>query len=63
MLENDLTFACPYCHQTLSVRLDVTGGRRQSLVYDSEICCRPILLQFELKGDEVVNFTAEPEDK
>ena len=63
MLENDHTFLCPYCRQTLSVRLDITGGNRQSLVYDCEICCRPILLQFELEGDEVVNFSAEPEDK
>lgn len=63
MLENDFTFSCPYCDQTLSVRLDVTGGQKQSFVYDCEICCRPVLLRFELEGEEVVNFTAEPENK
>jgi len=63
MLENDHSFTCPYCGVGLSVRLDVTGGRKQAMVYDCETCCRPIALSFEFAGDEVVNFTAEPEDK
>lgn len=62
MLEQDHSFTCPYCGVTLSVRLDVTGGRKQAFVYDCETCCRPIALEFELKGDEVVSFSAEPEN-
>ena len=63
MLERDYSFPCPYCGVTLSVPLDVTGGSKQAFVYDCEVCCRPIQLRFEFKGDEVVNFSAEPENK
>lgn len=63
MLERDYAFICPYCGVTLSVRLDVTGGRKQALVYDCETCCRPIALEFEFDGDEIVSFTAERENK
>ena len=62
MLENDYLFTCPYCGVTLSVRLDVTGGRKQAMAYDCETCCRPIALAFEFEGEEVISFTAEPEN-
>lgn len=63
MLERDYSFNCPYCGVALSVRLDVTGGQRQALVYDCETCCRPIALEFEFEGDEVISFKAEAENK
>lgn len=63
MLERDYSFTCPYCRETLSIRLDVTGGRKQAFVYDCEVCCRPIALEFEFAGDKIVNFTAEPENQ
>ncbi|KKT00950.1 MAG: hypothetical protein UV78_C0072G0004 [Parcubacteria group bacterium GW2011_GWA2_43_17] len=61
MLEQDYSFPCPYCGETLSIPLDVTGGRRQAFVYDCEICCRPIAVEVEFKGNEVVSFSAEVE--
>ncbi len=62
MIENDYEFSCPYCGEKLSIRIDITGGERQSFVYDCEVCCRPIQIQFEVEADEVLNFSAEPAD-
>ena len=62
MLEQDYSFPCPYCGVTLSVRLDVTGGRKQALVYDCEICCRPIQIQVEFEGENIASFSANLAD-
>ena len=62
MVENEHEFSCPYCGETLSIRIDMTGGDRQTFIYDCEVCCQPIQIQFELKENEVSNFTAEPSD-
>ena len=35
---------CPHCAEAFSVSLDQTDGREQDLVYDCEICCRPIVI-------------------
>lgn len=32
---------CPYCGETFSVTLDLSGGN-QSFIEDCEVCCRPI---------------------
>jgi len=63
MIEQEYSFLCPYCGVTLSIPLDVTGGMKQAFVYDCETCCRPIQIQFEIKGGEVTGFSAEPENK
>ena len=62
MVENEHKFSCPYCGETLSLRIDMTGGERQTFIYDCEVCCQPIQIQFELKENEVSNFTSEPSD-
>ncbi|PIQ86689.1 MAG: CPXCG motif-containing cysteine-rich protein [Candidatus Omnitrophica bacterium CG11_big_fil_rev_8_21_14_0_20_45_26] len=58
MIEPDYVFTCPYCSTGMSVRLDVSGGKRQSFIYDCETCCSPIEIQVEFNGAEVVSFTA-----
>jgi transcription elongation factor Elf1 len=60
MIEDDYFFSCPYCGQDLSVRLDVSGGSRQSFIQDCEVCCSPIQIEIGLKGEEVVSFSAVP---
>ncbi len=62
MIENDFEFTCPHCGEELSIRLDVTAGERQSFIYDCEVCCRPIQIQFEVADNEVLNFSAEATD-
>ena len=62
MIEQDYPFECPYCGVELSVRLDLSGGRRQQFVQDCETCCKPIHIQVEFEGEEVLSFSAEAGD-
>ena len=60
-VEEDCFISCPYCLESIKVRIDLTGGQNQSLTYDCEVCCRPIALQFEIHEDGIVNVITERE--
>ena len=60
-LEEDYSFECPYCNESLSIKIDHTGGRRQSFTYDCEVCCQPIAIQIVLDEEGVTSFSAERE--
>jgi transcription elongation factor Elf1 len=62
MVEQDYDFACPYCEAENSVRLDATGGSKQSFIQDCTVCCKPTQISVQFKNDELVNFTAEGQD-
>ncbi len=62
MVEQDCDFECPYCGGENSVRLDVTGGRKQSFVQDCTVCCQPIQISAEFEDDEITHFSAERQD-
>ena len=40
---------CPYCGETLTVRLDLSAGS-QSYVEDCQVCCQP--MQMSVRADE-----------
>ena len=61
MLEDDYSFNCPHCFETISIRIDITGGKRQRFTYDCEVCCRPIVIKLEIEDGEVSSFSAEGE--
>jgi hypothetical protein len=60
-LEEDAAYTCPACFETSYLAIDPSGGRRQRLVEDCPVCCRPIEFEagFDAEGDPVV-FAAEP---
>lgn len=58
MLEEDYAFECPYCWQTIRMRLDLTGGDQQ-YVQDCERCCNPMEISFRVRDGEVEDFQAE----
>ncbi len=60
-VEDEYTFACPYCFTEISMTVDYTGGRRQVFTTDCEVCCRPIAIRLEVGSDEVTSFSAEQE--
>ena len=62
MIDNSVEFSCPSCGEMLSIPLDITGGERQEFIYDCEVCCKPIQIQFEVEDGEIINFTAESSD-
>ena len=61
MLESSQSFPCPNCGEELTIRIDLTAGKKQRFVYDCEVCCSPIVCRVEIEGGEVVNFSAEKE--
>ncbi len=60
-VEEDYSINCPYCLENIKIRIDLTGGQNQFLIYDCEVCCRPITLQVEIDDDGVINTITERE--
>ena len=63
MIEEDYPFSCPYCGEELSVRLDASGGRKQSFIQDCEVCCKPIQITVKFENGEVSDFSAQASDE
>lgn len=60
-VEDEYSFACPYCAAEISMAVDYTGGRHQSFAYDCEVCCQPIAIRLEVGAGGVTAFSAERE--
>ncbi len=60
-VEEDCFINCPYCLESIEIRIDLTGGQSQLLTYDCEVCCRPITLQCEIHSDGIINIVTERE--
>ena len=63
MPESELEFDCPYCGETNSLRLDLTGGKRQVFVTDCGVCCRPIKVTAEIGAEDEVTLDVKQEDE
>ncbi len=59
--EEEYAFECPHCFETISIRIDHSGGSHQQFTYDCEVCCRPITIALALDRGDVLDFRAEPE--
>jgi hypothetical protein len=55
-LESDAAYTCPVCFETNYLAIDPSGGRRQTLVEDCPVCCRPLVFvaTFDRDGDAIV---------
>jgi hypothetical protein len=53
---------CPYCGETSWVPIDTGGAARQFLVYDCEVCCRPMYLTASRTPEGTVELHAVTED-
>ena len=60
-VEDEYSFACPYCSAEISITVDFTGGRRQAFTIDCEVCCRPIAVALRVGPGGVTAFNAERE--
>jgi len=60
-VEEDLAVQCPFCFETIFVRVDCLAGAQQSFTYDCEVCCRPIVLdvQVDTRGNWSVSAGRE----
>ena len=59
--EEDCFVNCPYCLESIKVRIDLTGGQNQILTYDCEICCQPISIRIEIDVNGSANLITEKE--
>jgi hypothetical protein len=55
-LENDLLYTCPSCGEENAIGIDQTAGRRQHLVEDCPVCCRPLVFDvvIDREGDALL---------
>ncbi|MDE2027415.1 MAG: CPXCG motif-containing cysteine-rich protein [Candidatus Omnitrophica bacterium] len=61
-MEEYENFLCPYCGQPNQLIVDMTGGSRQELIVDCEVCCAPIVLRIRLHGKEILSVEARKEN-
>jgi hypothetical protein len=50
-LETDALYARPSCGEENAVGIDPTAGRRQCLVEDCPVCCRPLVFTVVVDAD------------
>jgi hypothetical protein len=55
-LENDVAYTCPSCFEENFLGIDPAGGKRQRLIEDCPVCCRPIefVIAIDRDGDAIV---------
>ncbi len=56
--EVEKKFRCPYCHERISMLLDISESGRQLYVEDCEVCCRPIQVDYTAQAGRLVDFVA-----
>lgn len=58
MDEIEKKFKCPYCHQRISMILDVSVEGTQVYIEDCEVCCRPIQITYSADNAKLNSFQA-----
>jgi transcription elongation factor Elf1 len=59
MEEIEKFFRCPYCHQKISMLLDVSVDDTQVYIEDCEVCCRPIQITYSVSEGQITSFSRE----
>ncbi|HKQ61361.1 MAG TPA: CPXCG motif-containing cysteine-rich protein [Candidatus Polarisedimenticolaceae bacterium] len=56
-MDTEADVTCPYCAQTVSIRLDPGGGAAQDYVEDCEVCCQPwrVRVSYDAAGQAAVS--------
>ncbi len=48
----EIACSCPYCGEAISLLLDGSEAE-QDYIEDCQVCCRPILVNVTVEGDEI----------
>jgi predicted RNA-binding Zn-ribbon protein involved in translation (DUF1610 family) len=59
--QEKVRYVCPACGEDNLVIADLSAGREQEFVEDCTVCCRPILLQVYVEGEDRVSVRASLE--
>ena len=55
------TYVCPHCASAVETSVDPSQGASQRYVEDCEVCCRPLVLTVNVRGERAA-IEAEPEN-
>jgi len=58
----EMSFACPYCGESISVSIDSSAGD-QEYYEDCSVCCAPILFLVSVAASGEVLVTIKREDE
>jgi Cysteine-rich CPXCG len=61
-LEQFENFYCPYCGEVNGLSVDLSGGTHQEFVVDCEVCCGPIAIRVQIRGDEIISLDVQGEN-
>ena len=53
---------CPYCGEPITVQIDCSISH-QNYVEDCQVCCRPIVLDIHIWGEEDIAIDVRPENE
>lgn len=59
MEEIEKKFRCPYCHEKISMLLDLSVDGAHTYIEDCEVCCRPIQIMFSVEDNRLDSFSYE----
>jgi hypothetical protein len=62
-LEQFENFICPYCGETNDLLVDFSGGLHQEFVVDCEVCCAPILVRLQIRGENIIALVVQRENE
>jgi len=55
-MQHEQSLTCPYCNESITMLLDASEG--QKYIEDCEVCCRPIEVEYQVEGEEIVSALA-----
>ena len=58
--EDQASYRCTACHETIFIPIDRTEGPHQEFIEDCPVCCRPQRLLLTLESDGSFHLIAEP---
>ena len=61
--ETVATVYCPYCNESVEIRLDPSGGSTQEYVEDCEVCCQPWSVTVNYAEDGSAEVRVDPLDE
>lgn len=50
--DEEASYTCPHCGESIVIPLDPSGGAEQEYVEDCPICCSPNIIHVEFFGTE-----------
>jgi hypothetical protein len=62
-LEQYENFFCPYCGETNELLVDISGGPHQEFVVDCEVCCAPIAVRLQIRGEDIIAIDVRRESE